>query len=117
MRYSAEIDRDSLSHITFRLFVNGAFAGAVTLRADEFTDFKHKLNLVVKPMPKKYIRYIASDTGSAFQKIPIRGGIWLPKDATPEEIRAEIEKDIHPHLFRDIQWWEVDPRVVVEPVD
>jgi len=44
MKYTIEVDKCTPAHTSFRLFVNGAFVGALTLRNDEFEDFENRLS-------------------------------------------------------------------------
>jgi len=46
--YTLVVDDESPSHIRFRVFVNHAYAGGMTLRVEEFDDFVDRLDAKVK---------------------------------------------------------------------
>lgn len=46
--YVIIIEAKSPSHVHFKLFVDGGLAGRLTLRVDEFEDFKNRLDAEVK---------------------------------------------------------------------
>ena len=40
-KFEIYVDEKSDSHVNFRIFVNGALAGKLCLRVDEFADFRN----------------------------------------------------------------------------
>jgi len=46
--YIIIIEATSPSHVHFKLFVNGGLAGRLTMRVDEFEDFKDRLGAAVR---------------------------------------------------------------------